>query len=309
MYASFFKLNKNPFEISPDPHFFVSTEAHNEALAGLYYGILAHKGFMVLTGEVGTGKTLVVRCLLDLLEQKQLNYAYIFCTRLTSAEFLGCVAADLGINGGGASKADLLKKLQQFLLSRGRQGLYTALIVDEAQHLSPEVLEDIRLLTNLETARGKLLQIALIGQPELDATLESHELRQLKQRIALRFQLAPLSEAQTRGYVWDRLHLAGAHEPIFSLAAIQRVFIYSKGLPRLINTICDNAMISAFARGLTDVTETMIDEAARDLRLIKGGKPHDVPSTSETCGFGYGEGGTGRGAFNDGGRNKVSSQA
>jgi type II secretory pathway predicted ATPase ExeA len=267
MYMSFFNLNRNPFEISPDPHFFVPTAAHNEALAGLNYGIQAHKGFMVLTGEVGTGKTLVVRCLLDLLDRQKRTYAYIFCNNLSSYEFLSSVAADLGINGHTSSKSELLRHFQEFLLDRGRQGLYTALIVDEAQNLSPEILEEIRLLTNLETSQGKLLQIALIGQPELDATLERHNMRQLKQRIALRFRLPNLSEAQTNGYILDRLKLAGAENPIFSLPAIRRVFIHSKGIPRLINTLCDNALISTFAIGLPRVTGAIVDEVAEDLNL------------------------------------------
>lgn len=267
MYTSFFKLTRNPFEVSPDPHFFVPTDAHNEALAGLHYGIRAHKGFMVLTGEVGTGKTLVVRCLLDLLDKQKLTYAYIFCSSLSSYEFLSGVAADLGINEHAASKGELFKQFQNFLLSRGRQGLYTALIVDEAQNLDPEVLEDIRLLTNLETVHGKLLQIALVGQPELDAMLQSHAMRQLKQRIAIRFRLRALSEIQTRKYIWDRLKLAGSLDPIFSQPALQRVYVFSKGLPRLINTICDNALISAFALGLRRVTDTIVDEVAEDLQL------------------------------------------
>jgi type II secretory pathway predicted ATPase ExeA len=267
MYESFFKLKRNPFEVSPDVHFFVPTEAHNEALAGLHYGIRAHKGFMVLTGEVGTGKTLVVRCLLGLLDREKLTCAYIFCTNLTSREFLSSVARDLGIAGQASGKGDLFKLFQEFLLSRGRQGLYTALIVDEAQNLSPEVLEEVRLLTNLETSRGKLLQIALIGQPELDVTLESHALRQLKQRITLRFRLRALSETQTRNYIWERLKRAGARGPIFGLPAIQRVFIYSNGIPRLINIICDNALISTFAAGLPSVTNAIVDEVAGDLHL------------------------------------------
>lgn len=267
MYTSYFKLNRNPFEVSPDPHFFVPTDAHNEALAGLHYGIRAHKGFMVLTGEVGTGKTLVVRCLLDLLDRQKLTYAYIFCSNLTSYEFLSSAAADLGISDHASSKGDLFKQFQTFLLHRGGRGLYTALIVDEAQNLQPEVLEDIRLLTNLETAHGKLLQIALIGQPELDVTLESHALRQLKQRIALRFRLRALSETQTREYISVRLKLAGSQDPVFSQPALRRVFRHSKGLPRLINIICDNALISAFATGLCRVTDTLVDEVAEDLQL------------------------------------------
>ncbi len=273
MYASFFKLQRSPFEISPDPQFFFRTDAHNEALAGLYYGICGHKGFMVMTGEVGTGKTLVVRCLLQLLDQKQLNYAYMFCTRLSSGEFLQEVASDLGIAEPPRSKSQLLRQLQAYLLRRGEKGLYTALIIDEAQHLETDVLEEIRLLTNLETSRGKLLQIVLVGQPELDATLESYNLRQLKQRIAMRFQLRPLSEVQTQCYIWDRLRQAGSHDPIFSLLAIHSVHVHSGGIPRLINILCDNALISAFAAGTTEVTDVMVDGVAADLCLTERNHP------------------------------------
>jgi len=269
MYMSFFNLNRNPFEISPDPHFFVSTDAHNEALAGLHYGIQSHKGFMVLTGEVGTGKTLVVRCLLDLLDRDKQTYAYIFCNNLSSYEFLSSVAADLGISGHSTNKSELLRQFQEFLLERGRQGLFTSLIVDEAQNLSPDILEEIRLLTNLETSQGKLLQIALIGQPELDVTLESHGMRQLKQRIALRFRLRALTEEQTGGYILDRLKRAGSKNPIFPLPAVLRVFVHSKGIPRLINTLCDNALISTFAMGLARVTSAIVDEVAEDLNLAQ----------------------------------------
>jgi len=269
MYMSYFNLSRNPFEISPDPHFFVSTNAHNEALAGLHYGIQSHKGFMVLTGEVGTGKTLVVRCLLDLLDREKQTYAYIFCNNLSSYEFLSSVAADLGISGHSTTKSELLRQFQEFLLDRGRQGLFTSLIVDEAQNLSPEILEEIRMLTNLETSQGKLLQIALIGQPELDVTLESHNMRQLKQRIALRFRLRALSEDQTGGYILDRLKLAGSRNPIFSRPAVQCVFLHSKGIPRLINTLCDNALISTFAMGLARVTRAIVDEVAEDLNLSR----------------------------------------
>ena len=267
MYTSFFKLNRKPFELCPDPHFFVSIEAHDEALAGLRYGIMAHKGFMVLTGEVGTGKTLVVRRLLDMLDWQKVPYAYVFCSQLSGWEFLSAVAVDLGFNCQAVSKSDLLRQFQAFLLNRGQQGLYTTLIIDEAQNLSPEILEEIRLLTNLETTHGKLLQIVLVGQPELETKIESHAMRPLKQRISLRFHLQPLTEPQTRGYIWDRIHRAGSHDPIFTLSAIHRVFIYSKGIPRLINIICDNALISTFALGVEKVPDAIIDEVARDLHL------------------------------------------
>ena len=268
MYKNFFKLARNPFEISPDPHFLYPTPWHNEALAGLYYGIKARKGFLVLSGEVGTGKSLIVRCLLDLLDRNGVAYAYVFNSLLSSQEFLHYVAGDLGVNYQADSKSNLLMQLSLHLMGRTRQGLCTVLVVDEAQLLSTAVLEEIRLLTNLETRHGKLLQIILVGQPELDVKLESYELRQLKQRIALRFQLRPLSEQQTQSYIERRLRLAGSNIPgIFSPQASHHVFAYSRGFPRLINIICDNAMISAYAQGQLRVTPKIVDEVAADIHL------------------------------------------
>ncbi|HMD99004.1 MAG TPA: AAA family ATPase [Terriglobia bacterium] len=271
MYNSFYKLARSPFEMSPDPYFLYPTPKHHEALAGLYYGIKARKGFMVLTGEVGTGKTLVVRCLLDLLDKKRVGYAYVFNTLLSSREFLQYLVDDLGIDHPAPSKSNLLIQLNRHLISRYRQGLITLLVVDEAQHLTVEVLEEIRLLTNLETPHGKLLQIMLVGQPELDAKLESHELRQLKQRVALRFHLQPLTLEETRAYVQRRVNLAGGGAELFAPQALDGVFLYSRGIPRLINTLCDNALVSAFSLGVAQVLPDLVEEVARDLQLQKDG--------------------------------------
>ena len=268
MYQSFFKLTRNPFEVSPDPYFLYPAEQHKEALAGLYYGIKARKGFMLLTGEVGTGKSLVVRCLQDLLDKQRIAYAYVFNTRLSSRQFLEYVAEDLGVPPGLSSKSDLLIRLSRHLIERNRQGLATVLVVDEAQLLGFVVLEEIRLLTNLETAQGKLLQIVLVGQPELDAKVENPALRQLKQRIALRFQLQVFSEGETSSYVRCRLKLAGDKtDEIFTPPALERIHFYSGGVPRLINILCDNAMLSALALGQSHILPELIDEAASDLRL------------------------------------------
>jgi general secretion pathway protein A len=286
MYQAFFKLTRNPFEVSPDPYFLYPTAQHKEALAGLYYGIKARKGFMVLTGEVGTGKSLVVRCLQDLLDKQRVAYAYVFNTRLSSRHFLEYVAEDLGAPPGPSSKSDLLIRLNRHLIERHRQGLATVLVVDEAQHLGFVVLEEIRLLTNLETAQGKLLQIVLVGQPELDAKVDDPALRQLKQRIAHRFQLRVLSEPETSSYVQCRLKLAGDKTgDIFAPPALERVHFYSGGVPRLINILCDNAMLSAFALDETHITTELIDESASDLRLTgvngNGAKPAATLSGSE----------------------------
>jgi general secretion pathway protein A len=270
MYKSFFNLKRNPFEITPDPSFLFPTRRHNEALAALYYGVRRHKGFVVMTGEVGTGKTLLVRCLLQLLNRKDVAYAYVFNSRLSPGEFLQYIAGDLGLNVAGKNKSELLLELSNYLITRYQQKLTTVLVVDEAHHLEVDVLEEIRLLTNLETAERKLLQILLVGQPELDLKLDSVELRQLKQRIALRSQLEPLSLEETTGYIQRRLQLAGASaqsSTLFPPDTMARVFRHSSGIPRLINTVCENALITAFARQSQVVTPDIIDEVASDFRL------------------------------------------
>jgi len=270
MYKAFYNLKRNPFEITPDPSFLFPTKRHNEALAALYYGVRRHKGFVVMTGEVGTGKTLLVRCLLQLLKGSNVAYAYVFNSRLSPLEFLQYIAGDFGLPASGKGKSDLLLDLSNFLIARHQKKLTTVLVVDEAHHLTAEVLEEVRLLTNLETAQEKLLQILLVGQPELDEKLDSVELRQLKQRVALRSQLEPLDADETKGYVQRRLQLASADSrvaEIFPIEAIARVYLHSRGIPRLINTICENTLISAYARHMRTATPAIIDEVAADFRL------------------------------------------
>jgi general secretion pathway protein A len=269
MYKSFYNLKRNPFEITPDPFFLFPTRRHNEALAALYYGVRRHKGFVVMTGEVGTGKTLLVRCLLQLLNQSDVAYAYVFNSRLSPIEFLQYVAGDFGLSVAGKNKSELLLVLSNFVISRHQKKLTTVLVVDEAHHVSTDVLEEIRLLTNLETTNEKLLQILLVGQPELDEKLDSVELRQLKQRIALRSQLQPLDLEETRGYIQRRLQLAGATsaDQLFPADTIARVHRHTRGFPRLINTVCENALITAYARQSQSVTPDIIDDIATDFRL------------------------------------------
>lgn len=270
MYKSFYKLQRNPFEITPDPSFLFSTRRHNEALAALYYGVRRRKGFVVMTGEVGTGKTLLIRCLLQLLKGTNVAYAYVFNSRLSPLEFLQYITADFGLPTSGKSKSDLLHTLSSYLIARHQNKLTTVLVADEAHHFSTEVLEEIRLLTNLETAQEKLLQILLVGQPELDAKLDSPDLRQLKQRIALRSQLEPLTEEETGGYIQRRLQLAGANSStgvLFPSDTIAEIFRHSRGIPRLINTVCENALINAYARQMRSVTPDIIEEVAADFRL------------------------------------------
>jgi general secretion pathway protein A len=285
MYKQFYKLQRNPFEITPDPIFLFGTRRHNEALVALYYGVRKHKGFVVLTGEVGTGKTLLVRCLLQLLNRNDVNYAYVFNSLLSPLEFLQYIAGDFGLPTAGKSKSELLLTLGHYLIERHQKKLTTVLVIDEAHHLSPEVLEEVRLLTNLETAQQKLLQILLVGQPELDEKLDSFELRQLKQRIALRAQLEPLSLDETKGYVERRLQLAGANShasTMFPAETLQLVHRYSRGVPRLINTICENALITSFSRQSHVVSPDIIEGVADDFRLRVATMPRAGSSANPT---------------------------
>jgi general secretion pathway protein A len=271
MYKAFFHLTRNPFDLTPDPTCFVPTTRHNETLASLYYGVRRHKGFVVVTGEVGTGKTLLLRCLLRLLEEsRDVAYAYLFHNSLTPNEFLQYILLDFGLPASGKNKTEMLFELSQFLLSRNSRQLTTVLIVDEAHHLSKDLLEEVRLLSNLETFDDKLLQIVLVGQPELDLKLDSMGLRQLKQRIALRTQLGPLNLEETQRYIEHRLQVAGAdleQVTLFPTKTVAKIYEYSKGFPRLINTICENALITAYARQSSTITSDIIEDVAREFRL------------------------------------------
>lgn len=281
MYKQFFGLARNPFEISPDPFFYHPTPRHNEALANLHYGVGRRKGFIVITGEVGTGKTLLVRCLLAELRKNNIVFGYVFNPLLPVVEFFQYIMADLGLPYAGRTKTEMLLDLNRFLIQRHARGLITALVVDEAQALRPELLEEIRLLTNLETSQQKLLQIVLMGQPELEMVLDSPELRQLKQRVALRCQLQPLDHTQTRAYVLSRLERAGAAPgpAIFSDEALEKIFEYSRGIPRIVNNLCENSMVNAFAHEQRPVTGEMITDVATDFRLISPSLPEEVSAS------------------------------
>jgi general secretion pathway protein A len=271
MYKSFFHLVRNPFDLSPDPSYFVGTKWHNEALVNLYYGVRCHKGFIVVTGEVGTGKTLLLRCLLKLLkESEDIAYSYVFNGKLTPTEFLQYILSDFDVPASGKNKCELLIDIGKLLISREAKKQTTVLIVDEAHLLSEDLLDEIRLLSNLETAEETLLQIVLVGQPELNEKLDSVAMRQLKQRIALRANLSPLGMLETAEYIAKRLEVASSHsreEAIFSAEAIETIFRYSHGLPRLINTICENALITAYAQQVRIVTPGIVDDVARNFHL------------------------------------------
>jgi general secretion pathway protein A len=226
----------------------------------------------VVTGEVGTGKTLMLRCLLQLFkESSEISYAYLFNCRLSAHEFLHYAASDFGLKvHENQSKSALLLDLSRYVTSRGLQGLTTVLVIDEAHNLSMELLEEIRLLSNLETNDDKLLQIVLVGQPELDLKLDSFELRPLKQRIALRAHLTPLDEQDTDRYIQERLTIAGGSSQapaLFAPDAVKIIHQYSRGFPRLINTICENCLITGYARQLRTVTQDVVLGVARDFHL------------------------------------------
>jgi general secretion pathway protein A len=283
MYKEFYQLRRNPFEITPDPSFLFLTPRHLEALAALYYGVRRRKGLVVLTGEVGVGKTLLTRYLLGLLKDSDIACAYVFNSRLSALEFLQYVSADLGLASSGKNKAELLHDLSKYLIARYQKKLTTVIVVDEAHHLPTEVLEEVRLLTNLETGEQKLLQILLIGQPELAARLDSFELRALKQRIALRAYLEPLDLQETGSYIRRRLQVAGARpdDHLISEETIAAVYRYSGGIARLINTLCENALITAYARQLTRVPPEIIAETADDLRLEEAATPPMEPGNGD----------------------------
>jgi general secretion pathway protein A len=267
MYLTFFGLNEKPFAITPDPRYLYLSERHAEALAHLLYGINEAGGFVQLTGEVGTGKTTIVRSLLA-QTPKNAEIALILNPKMTPAEFLLTICEELGIGVPDASLEslkDLVDVLSHYLLRAHAAGRRVVLVVDEAQNLSPEVLEQVRLLTNLETNTQKLLQIILIGQPELRELLARNELRQLAQRVTGRYHLNPLSRDETTAYVRHRLRVAGATTDIFSPQALSEVFRLSQGVPRVINVICDRALLGAYSLDRHRVTAPLVRNAAAEV--------------------------------------------
>jgi general secretion pathway protein A len=277
MYKAFFGFAENPFNLSPDPAFLYPSPQHEEALANLVYGVRSRKGFIVLTGEVGTGKTTMLECLRDTLDEEGIQFAYLMNSRLTVDQFFEFIAHDLDLNCPSTSKSQVLLSLQQMLLQQAGKGGTAALIVDEAHDLSWDLLEEIRMLGNLENRTGKLLQIILAGQPELDRKLDAPNLRQLKQRVVLRFELTALREAETFEYVQSRLAKAGLEvQSIFPPEILAEVHRRSQGIPRVINIMCDNLLLTAFAMEQKTVTLEMLDEVAADMRLDWPGRQPDL---------------------------------
>src|SRR5271166_1113258 len=261
MYKSFFGLKESPFNVNPDPRFLFLTKQIEEALTGLMYGIQTRKGFITLTGEVGTGKTTLVNRLLDWLHHRPTRTAFLFNSRMNSTQLFDFVLAEFDIPCESKSKSQQLLKLNHWLLERYRAGETVILIVDEAQNLTFPVLEEIRLLTNLETSTEKLLQIVLSGQPELEEKLRLPELRQLRQRIMLRCKTAPLSKEQTRDYIAERLRIAGSSgQPVFSDQAIDAIHIYSLGIPRVINLLCEHSLVNSFVEQQRPILPKIVEE-------------------------------------------------
>ena len=273
MYNAFFGFTQNPFNMSPDPAFLYRSSQHEEALANLIYGVQSRKGFIVLTGEVGTGKTTMLECLRDFLNAQQITFASLFNSRLTVEQFFELLSYDLALRCDHRSKTEVLLALNSLLLERANHGRTTVLIVDEAHNLDWDVLEEIRLLGNMENRRGKLLQIVLAGQQELDRKLEAPEFRQLKQRIALRCVLQEFSPQETIAYVNSRMARAGMRDQsAIPQELIQEIHYRSQGIPRIINAICDNLLLTAFAMESKAANLEMLDEVTADMRLVYPGQ-------------------------------------
>jgi general secretion pathway protein A len=267
MYERFFGVQKPPFKLTPDPELFYLTPQYQEALAGLAYAILARKGFVVLTGNAGAGKTTVVRRIMHSLPAERVQSSVIVHPTLSSAEFLEAALLDFGFTNIPASKPQRIAALQSFLWKGHEQGRISALIVDEAHKLSLEVLEEIRLLGNFESADEKLLQVALVGQSELDDVLDHQCLRQLKQRIALRLSIDALSAADTEKYIAYRWRKASGNTAPFTAESLVHISLASQGVPRVINVICDNALTRAFGEGSALVEVRHVHGACQDLHL------------------------------------------
>ncbi len=269
MYTEYYGLDALPFELSPDPKYLMMTARHREALANLQYGISARKSLTVMTGEAGTGKTTLVNAALASTPCRDARIVHLSNSTLTREEFVEFLARSFHLSAQAAqSKATLLAELEEELLSRRRDGITTALVIDEAQCLERELLEEIRMLSNIETPSEKLLPLVLVGQPEFAERLNLPSLRQLKQRIALRCELGTLSDEETAAYIAGRVRIAGGESSImFTRDAIEEVHRLSRGIPRTISVICDNALVSGFALGVKPVTADIVHEVGADFDL------------------------------------------
>jgi general secretion pathway protein A len=268
MYKAFFGLKDNPFNVNPDPRYLFLTKEIEEALSGLMYGVQNRKGFITLIGEVGTGKTTLINRLVEWLHQRRARTAFLFNSRMNTNQLFDFILAEFGISCESHSKSQQLMRLNQWLLDRYRAGETTVLIVDEAQNLTYPVLEEIRLLTNLETSTEKLLQIVLSGQQELEEKLKLPQLRQLRQRIMLRCKTSPLTKEQTHDYIAERLRIAGASgELIFSPKTVETIHLYSMGIPRVVNLLCEHSLINAYVEQQRPISPKIVEAVAHEFQL------------------------------------------
>lgn len=266
MYLDFFGLKEKPFTITPNPKFIYLSKNHKEVFAHLLYGVRNQAGFVVVTGEVGTGKTTVLRTLLGELLEDHYRLAFIFNPCLSALDLLRNINREFGIDAQGESNSELLNSLNVFLVEQRGAGRTVVLVIDEAQNLEPAVLEQIRLLSNLETDTDKLIQIVLVGQPELKEILLRSDLRQLNQRITVRYHLKPMDYTDTCDYITHRLRVAGGtNQRVFSEPALRRIFSFSQGYPRLINILCDRALLVGFAEGCREIDPRMVRAAIGEL--------------------------------------------
>ncbi|MBN1140632.1 MAG: AAA family ATPase [Deltaproteobacteria bacterium] len=266
LYQHFFGLDEEPFRITPDPAFLFLSKNHKEAFAHLFYGLRGRSGFIAMTGEVGSGKTTVLRSLFNQLDSEAYRLAYIFNPTLTPEEMLHVICQEFSLDHLGKSRALLFDGLNRFLLTENAAGRTVVLVIDEAQNLGTEALEQVRLLSNLETDKDKLIQIILVGQPELGFLLERTELRQLNQRISVRFHLDALDFEDSMAYVRHRLKLAGSPNPdLFTHRGLKKIYDFSEGYPRLINLVCDRAMLIAYTRESRRIGWGIVRDAVREL--------------------------------------------
>ncbi len=268
MYNDFYKLKENPFNITSDPSFFFASSRHEEAFEHLVYGIQSRKGIIVVTGEIGTGKTTLCRTLLNRLDDK-IKTALILNPSFSDLQLLQMIINDLGIQCDKKNKLDLVGAISLFLVEESSKGNNVAVIIDECQNLNVRQLEQIRLLSNLETEKEKLLQIILVGQPELAEKLQNPALRQLTQRVTVRYHILPLQKEEVHAYINHRLKIAGANPTLcFTPKAIDAIYNYSKGTPRVINILCDRALLAGFVRETFSIDEQLIHDSAKEIQFV-----------------------------------------
>ena len=271
MYCDFFGFSEKPFTITPNPQFVFLSSIHREAFARLLYGVDSHAGFIALTGEVGTGKTTMLRTLLSQLDPDRYTSALIFNPCLSGEQLLASICRELGLDLCEQNRVSYLETLNRFLIEQNIAGRTVVLVIDEAQNLAPDVLEQVRMISNLETERDKLIQIILAGQPELDDVLRRHDLRQLNQRITVRCRLTPMTLADTVLYINHRLKISGSRIPgIFPLPAVKRIYRFSQGIPRLINVACEQSLVMAWTRELRSVSPLIAEEVIKELQPVDG---------------------------------------